>query len=181
MRVIAGIAKGRRLVGPTGRDTRPMTGRAKEAIFSSLGPQVEGTRVLDLYAGSGSLGIEALSRGAASAVFVEKSRRALRALQTNLENCRLNTATVVTQDARVFLRNSTDRFDLVFIDPPWDLATEAVAAVLQLVDLVADDDCQVVLGRRWSDPCPDPENGWRLDTTRRYGDGKICRYMKETR
>jgi 16S rRNA (guanine966-N2)-methyltransferase len=77
MRIIAGTAKGRRLVGPAGNETRPMTDRVREALFSSLGPLVAGSRVLDLFAGTGSVGLEALSRGAAGATFVERHRGGL--------------------------------------------------------------------------------------------------------
>jgi 16S rRNA (guanine966-N2)-methyltransferase len=84
MRVIAGVAKGRRLVAPTGDGTRPTSDRVKESWFSSLQPVLGGAHVLDLYAGSGALGLEALSRGAAAVTFVEKDRKALTSLRTNL-------------------------------------------------------------------------------------------------
>ena len=89
MRIIAGVAKGRRLRGPSGQGTRPMTDRVREAIFSSLGPKVDDSRVLDLYAGSGSLGLEALSRGATKAVFVERDGAALAARRVT-STCRLS-------------------------------------------------------------------------------------------
>ena len=84
MRVIAGVAKGRRLRAPAGLATRPMTDRAREAVFSAIAASIPGARVLDLYAGTGSLGLEALSRGAASATFVERDRSAVTALQVNV-------------------------------------------------------------------------------------------------
>ncbi|MFM7534785.1 MAG: 16S rRNA (guanine(966)-N(2))-methyltransferase RsmD [Acidimicrobiales bacterium] len=142
MRVVAGTARGRQLLAPSGRDTRPTADRVREAVFNALHSRglVEGARVLDLFAGSGALGIEALSRGAASATFVERSREALRCVRANLDATGLaERATVVDADANAFLRNGTDRFDLALLDPPyafdgWDalLATlPAEAAVVE--------------------------------------------------
>src|SRR5215468_11831534 len=98
MRVVAGRLGGRRLRAPRGRDTRPTSDRVREALFSMLGP-LEGARVLDLFAGSGALGIEALSRGAASAVFVERDPEAVRTIERNLDRLRLIGARVVHGDA----------------------------------------------------------------------------------
>jgi 16S rRNA (guanine(966)-N(2))-methyltransferase RsmD len=123
MRIVAGQARGRKLVAPSGRDVRPTSDRVREALFSSLGAVVEGARVLDLFAGSGALGLEALSRGAASAVFVDSSVRALDAVRRNLEATGFaERAQVVRGDAlRVLdrLGSGTERFDLVFVDPPY--------------------------------------------------------------
>jgi 16S rRNA (guanine966-N2)-methyltransferase len=136
VRVVAGRLGGRRLAAPAGAGTRPTSDRVREALFSALG-EVGGARVLDLFAGSGALGIEALSRGAAEATFVERSAPALRALRSNLEALELR-AEVHRADARGFLRNASragDTYDLVFLDPPYReaarLASELdVAAVL---------------------------------------------------
>jgi 16S rRNA (guanine(966)-N(2))-methyltransferase RsmD len=108
-------------VAPAGDGTRPTADRVREALFSILGPAVAGARVLDLYAGSGALGIEALSRGAASATFVERARPALRALQANLAGLDLD-AEVVRGDALAFLRTASRgarQYDLVLLDPPY--------------------------------------------------------------
>jgi len=123
MRVIAGDFRGRRLVSPSGATTRPTSDRVREALFSILGP-LDGLTVLDLFAGSGALGIEALSRGAARAVFAERARPALAALRTNLETLAVpaETAVVVPGDARKLLRAAPGRaetYDLVFLDPPY--------------------------------------------------------------
>ena len=123
MRVVAGVAKGRRLVVPAGRGLRPTTDRVREAIFSALGSRggVEGARVADLFAGSGALGIEALSRGAASAVFVEADPAAARAGRANLEATGLEGGRVVQTDVMRFLESRPDEemFDVAFADPPY--------------------------------------------------------------
>jgi 16S rRNA (guanine966-N2)-methyltransferase len=122
VRVVAGRHRGRTLSAPSGTDTRPTADRVREALFSILG-DVEGRRVLDLFAGSGALGIEALSRGAASATFVERDRRATDVIRANLERLDED-AEVVARDALRWLRRPPDgaAYDLVLLDPPYDSA-----------------------------------------------------------
>jgi len=125
VRVVAGRFGGRRLVTPPGRDTRPTSDRVREALFSILGP-LDGEAVLDLYAGSGALGIEALSRGAGAAVFVERDRRAAKAILTNLEALGA-AADVRCLDVMAALRDARTRgetYSLVLCDPPYRLAPE---------------------------------------------------------
>ena len=139
MRVVAGRHGGRRLVAPAGDATRPTSDRVREALFSVLGASVQGARVLDLYAGSGALGIEALSRGAASAVFVDRAQPAIAAIRANLQALGIE-ADVRRMQARTALRTASARaeaYDLVFLDPPYrrtaDLGrelSEALPAVL---------------------------------------------------
>ena len=178
MRVIAGSAKGRRLVGPETRETRPLTDRAREAVFSALAGSVPDADVLDLYAGSGSIGIEALSRGARRAVFVETGREALQALRQNLTDLGFGNATVIGQDVDDFLRTSSDRFDVIFFDPPWALGTAVLTEQMERADRLAEYGAEMVVHRRRTDPTPDPPEGWRLLTTRRYGDSAMHRYEK---
>jgi 16S rRNA (guanine966-N2)-methyltransferase len=122
MRVVAGELRGRKLIAPAGGSTRPTADRVREALFSILG-DVSGLRVLDLYAGSGALGIEALSRGAAAAVFVDSSRVAVETIRRNLSELGLE-APVRRRDALVYLAESAEQgaYDLVFADPPYDSA-----------------------------------------------------------
>lgn len=141
MRVIAGRLGGRTLVAPRGLATRPTTDRVREALFSALGP-LDDARVLDLYAGTGALGIEALSRGAASALFVESARPAVAALRKNLATLALDDVTRVLVEpvARAVPRLRTDPlgpFDLVFADPPYDDVDEALAALESLAPHLA--------------------------------------------
>ncbi|MEA2271097.1 MAG: rRNA (guanine966-N2)-methyltransferase [Solirubrobacteraceae bacterium] len=128
MRVVAGRFGGRRLAAPPGRATRPTSDRVREALFSILGP-LDGARVLDLYAGSGALAIEALSRGAQSAVLVERDRRAVAAIRANLDALGVAEpeARLVAAPARAALKNARaagDTYDLVFVDPPYRSAPE---------------------------------------------------------
>ena len=128
MRVVAGRFGGRRLHAPPGRATRPTSDRVREALFATLGP-LDGERVLDVYAGSGALAIEALSRGAASALLVERDPRAVAVIRANLSTLGLGEpeARVVGASARAALRNAFargDTYDLVFLDPPYRSAPE---------------------------------------------------------
>src|SRR5919206_4033417 len=120
-RIVAGTLGGRRLTAPPGRDTRPTSDRVREALFSILGP-VDGADVLDLFAGSGALGLEALSRGAAHATFVESDREACRTINRNLDKLGLENATVLCQNVLTALRadaRTGSRYDLVLLDPPY--------------------------------------------------------------
>ena len=119
MRVITGSARGRRLKELTGMETRPTTDKVKESLFYIIQFDIEGRRVLDLFAGTGQLGIEALSRGAASAVFIDRRADAVRLVKDNLELCGLSDrASVRCGDAMSYLR-SGEKFDLIFLDPPY--------------------------------------------------------------
>ena len=132
MRVIAGSAGGRRLVTPKGRATRPTADRVREALFSSLQPGLPGARVLDLFAGSGALAIEALSRGAVTATLVESARPALDAIRANLDTAGVaDRATVVAATLPAALARCAGPFDLLLADPPYDLDREVLAAVLE--------------------------------------------------
>lgn len=137
MRVIAGSLRGRRLTAPRGSDTRPTSDRVREALFAMLG-DVGGASVLDLFAGTGALGIEALSRGAARALFVERDRAALRALRANLDALGLHgpRADVRAGDALRVLRDAQKRretYDLVLVDPPYARAGELEGALAELL------------------------------------------------
>lgn len=119
MRVISGSAKGIQLQAVPGRGTRPITDRVKEALFNIMGADVAGARFLDLFAGTGGVGIEALSRGAAQAVFVEKQPKAAQTIRANLKRTRLQAnAQVVQADVFKFLSKETEPFDLIYIAPP---------------------------------------------------------------
>ncbi|MBR5497269.1 MAG: 16S rRNA (guanine(966)-N(2))-methyltransferase RsmD [Clostridia bacterium] len=137
MRVITGTAKGRRLMTLEGEDIRPTSDKVKGAVFNSIQFDIEGRTVLDLFAGSGSLGIEALSRGAAKAVFVDLNRQAVRVVNENLEHCKLKeNATVFNGDSLSYLKTTRERFDIVFIDPPYNkqLAQKALPLVVKVLN-----------------------------------------------
>ncbi len=178
MRIIAGSAKGRRLRGPRGQGTRPMTGRAREALFSSLGRRVVGARVLDLYAGSGSLGLEALSRGAAGAVFVERDAAALAALRANLGAVGLG-GKIVSGDVALYLDGATEEFDLVFVDPPYALSLPSVERILGSLEPRLAPGAVVVVHRRVGGGDIQPPARLVEVDRRRYGDAEITRLVKE--
>src|SRR3954449_3689501 len=138
MRVIAGEWRGRPPEGPPGAATRPTSDRVREALFSILAARVPGARVLDLFAGSGALGIEALSRGAAQATFVDDAVAAVRAIEANLNAVRA-TAVVRRTDALRFLgaaRNGGAQYDLVFLDPPYRQAERLAPALSEALPAV---------------------------------------------
>ncbi len=132
MRVISGSARGAKLKTIEGNDTRPTTDKVKGAIFNILANDVYGKIVLDLYAGSGALGIEALSRGAAATVFVEKGAPAVDIIKKNLEHTKLSDkAKILKNDVFVALKNITGKFDIIFLDPPYaaELADQTIKAI----------------------------------------------------
>ena len=169
MRVVAGRLGGRRLRAPRGRDTRPTSDRVREALFSMLGP-LDGARVLDLYAGSGALGIEALSRGAASALFVERDRRALAALRRNLDDVGVE-AEVRNQDALRFIAHPEGVFDLVFCDPPYDDAPGVAAPLSEALAALTGENARIVTESDKRNPLILPHP---LVVERTYGDTRIA-------
>ena len=171
MRVVAGLARGRRL-GPVPPGTRPVSDRAREGLFSSLGPSVAGAEVLDLYAGTGAMGIEALSRGAAHATFVDASRRSVSAISDNLDRTGLaDRGMVVHGDVMDHLHTSPEPPDLVLADPPYDVPPEAVDALLQALSaLLTTQGARVVLTRPHKGYIPVIPVDWRVARELRYGD-----------
>lgn len=170
-RIIAGTHKGRRLAVPPGATTRPTADRAREGLYSSLLSllDLDGATVLDLYAGSGALGLEAVSRGAAAATLVEEDPLALRALRTNVEQLGLD-AEVVEDDVARFLAAAPRRYDLVLVDPPYDLDVDPVLAAL--VPWLAPD-AVVVVERRTRGPEPAWPEGLEGVRSRKYGEATL--------
>ena len=176
-RVIAGHAGGRRLAVPHGRDTRPTSDRAREGLFatiSSVAGPLDGARVLDLYAGSGAVGLEALSRGAGHVLLVEPGARAVRVIQENISSIGLPGAVLVTDRVeRVLARGPDgDPYDVVFADPPYALADAAVERVLALLTeagWLAPGALVVVERATRSGPVSWPD-GFVPDRERRYGE-----------
>jgi 16S rRNA (guanine966-N2)-methyltransferase len=169
VRIVAGEFRGRRLAAPRGVRTRPTADRVREALFSMLG-DVTGTRVLDLYAGSGALGIEALSRGAESAVFVERAARAAAVIERNLASLGLDQQ-VLRQDALRFLARHEGMFDLVFIDPPYDSAPRLAGTLAERLPALTPLNARIVTE---SDKRMPLELPLPLLTERTYGDTRIA-------
>jgi 16S rRNA (guanine966-N2)-methyltransferase len=175
MRVIAGTYGGRTLKAPAGSKTRPTADRVREAVFSILGP-LHDLRVLDLFAGSGALGIEALSRGATFAAFVDSDRRAVTALRANLTKLEVPTAafSVHAQDALAALKKATtrgDAYDVVFLDPPYAAGERLAPALDEQLSAVLAPGARVVSE---SDRRAPLALTLTLETERRYGDTLIA-------
>jgi 16S rRNA (guanine966-N2)-methyltransferase len=157
VRVVAGTHRGRRIAAPPGRDTRPTSDRVREAVFAIVGP-LEGARVLDLFAGSGAMGIEALSRGAASALFVDRDARAAAAVRANLASLGLaGRARVVAADWRAALRGARragDAFDLCVVDPPYSVLAPIADTLADALGPVLAADAVVVVEGPAADPAP---------------------------
>jgi 16S rRNA (guanine966-N2)-methyltransferase len=177
-RVIAGTAGGRTLRTPPGSGTRPTSDRVREALFSALDARgaVRGARVLDLYAGSGALGIEAASRGAAEVVLVESDRRAADVAARNVRDLGLAGVRVARRDVVAHLRGEPGGpVDLVLLDPPYDVGEEALGSLLQrLADGWLAEDATVVVERSSRSPEPTwPAALERTDRPRRYGETTV--------
>lgn len=178
MRVITGSARGRKLKTPENYDIRPTTDNVKEAVFNVIQFDIEGRRVLDLFAGTGQLGIECLSRGAASAVFVDKSREAVKIIKENLKSCSMS-GTVLQEEALNVLGRG-GKFDLIFIDPPYDSELyDKVLEIINLVDILSDGGIIVCEARRDRD-LPQMTGPYKKGREYTYGKVKICIYTKET-
>jgi 16S rRNA (guanine966-N2)-methyltransferase len=176
VRIIAGSRKGARIFAPKGPDTRPTGDRVREAAFNLIGPgRAEDAKVLDLFAGSGAMGLEALSRGAAHATFVETDRDACRAINRNLDKLGLDSATVLCQDALTALRadaGAGTRYDLVLVDPPYRRFSSLQNALIQhLPEVLALDGLLLVETGSDTDEPDLPPLARR--TSRRYGAARL--------
>jgi 16S rRNA (guanine966-N2)-methyltransferase len=170
VRIIAGAAKGRRLDAPKS-GTRPMTGRARESIFSILALRIDGARVMDLYAGSGSLGLEALSRGASDALFVENGRQAASILERNIDRVGLG-GRMRKGDVRTFLGSQTACYDLIFVDPPYAKDDDEINRQLVQAGQALVPGGIMVLHRQSQSQVAVPEFLHTIDE-RRYGDAVV--------
>lgn len=179
MRIIAGKFRGRPIQAPKGMTTRPTLDRARQAIFNILGP-LDDANVIDVYAGTGAMGIEALSRGARHATFIESDKNAARAIRLNLEKLGvMNQATLVETPVEKSAARLEKRapFDLVMADPPWDIASEAALVVAELVRPMLAPGARVLLGHRTSEPVELPEStGFVLADRRKWGGSGMSFY-----
>ena len=180
LRIIAGRFRGRRLHAPAGQATRPTGDRMKETLYNVLGDSVAGARVLDLYAGSGNLGLEALSRGAASVVFVEMATAAVAALGANAAALGVDRDVVVVRDdaLRYLARVRAAAFDVVLADPPYALGVEAALLAACGGVLVPGGVLVLQHHRRWQ-ASPAALGGWRSLRARRFGDTVIDFFVRE--
>jgi 16S rRNA (guanine966-N2)-methyltransferase len=177
MRLVGGDLRGRRLEAPAGREIRPTSDRTREAIFNILAhadwaPEIEGARVLDAFCGTGALGLEALSRGAARAVFVERDAAAARVIEQNLDKLRLH-GTVLRQDALAVLASETRKYDLVLVDPPYEMYDDIEPKLARYLPRLLTEDGVVVVE---TDARTQPQLPLDERTSRTYGAARITVY-----
>jgi 16S rRNA (guanine966-N2)-methyltransferase len=178
VRIIAGERKGHTIFAPRGRETRPTSDRVRENVFNIVAPWVEDARVLDLYAGSGAMGLEALSRGAAAVVFIEADGDAVRAIERNLDKLRLTGARIVRANATSGLAQEAGagrKYDLVLLDPPYAM-TEYDTLARYLPRVLAEDGLLVLESAARTEPALE---GLAVRTTRRYGSTRVTVFEHE--
>lgn len=175
MRVITGSARGRKLLTLEGVDVRPTTDRTKEAMFSSIQFDIEGAKVLDLFAGSGQLGIEALSRGAASAVFIDKNRQAIEIVKKNLQSTSLaKQAVVLNTDADTYVTTTKEKFSFVFMDPPY--AKGFLQKMLPLAEGVVTEGGAIICEHPYGEELPEELSSMKIYRSYRYGKTAVTVY-----
>lgn len=175
MRVITGQARGRRLISPEGNDVRPTTDKVKESLFNIIQFRLAGAAVLDLFAGSGQLGIEALSRGAERAVFVDSSRKSLDIVKKNIELCKFTSqAQTFLLDATAYLRMTADKFDVVILDPPYH--KNLCISALELLRGAVNEEAVVICETQSDEELPENVGGFIIDRVYSYSSIKLTVY-----
>ncbi|MBE6781861.1 MAG: 16S rRNA (guanine(966)-N(2))-methyltransferase RsmD [Ruminococcaceae bacterium] len=178
MRIISGTAKGRRLQTLPGSDVRPTSDKVKEGIFSAIQFDIEGRRFLDLFAGSGQMGLEALSRGALSSVFVDSSNDSIRVLKENIFSVGFGeNSTVIRSDALSFLSLTKETFDIAFLDPPY--AAGLLEKSLEAVSKKMSDFGIIICEHPFEVTLPESVNGFSVFKRYRYGKINVTTYKKE--
>jgi 16S rRNA (guanine966-N2)-methyltransferase len=181
MRVTGGIGRGRRLKVPTGSRVRPTSDKVKQALFNILGDRTEGSLFLDLFAGAGGIGIEALSRGAARVTFVDASRDALKVIKQNIEQMGFkDRAEVVLSKAESFLKKQTGQYDIVFLDPPYADEMQPLLELITGAEILKPE--SIVIAEHFKKQ-PSPEHAGKLTLCRqaKYGDTMLAFYKQEAR
>lgn len=178
MRIITGIARGRRLKEPEGNDIRPTTDMVKESLFNIIQYDIEGRKALDLFAGTGQLGIEALSRGAASVTFIDENQTAIKLIKENVKRSELEGAKILQADALTFLA-SDEKFDLIFLDPPYNttILEKALNKIFQFDKL--NEHGIIICESKAVKDMPDAPMPYKKLREYRYGSTKITLYIRE--
>lgn len=177
MRVVTGSARGRKLITLEGNDVRPTTDRVKEGIFSAVQFEISGKTFLDLFAGSGQMGIEALSRGAKSAVFTDSASSSVNVIKKNLEICGFTKQAIVkTTEASDFLSFTRDKFDIIFMDPPYDQGL--LEKNLPAASKVLSEDGVIICESRIEASLPETVGMLSISKTYKYGKIKVTMYRK---
>lgn len=180
MRVITGLARGRKLKEPSGMETRPTTDRVKEGIFSSIQFEIEGRKVLDLFGGTGQMGIEALSRGAAHCTFLDLRKEAVGIIRENVTSTGFaGQATVLQGDYLAFLTRCREKFDLIFLDPPYGSGMlEKAMETITTIDIVSENGI-IVCENGSGVPWPEVSEPYRLQKEYRYGKIRTALYRRQ--
>ena len=182
IRITAGAFRGRIIQTVPGQAVRPSPAMLREALFNIIGPRIAGSRFLDLCAGSGAVGIEALSRGAADAVFVDSHPASLAVIRRNLETLgTLERATILRRDAAhapADLARRGERFDVAFLDPPYDTSTAAACMLAEGLRAIISIRCRLYVQHRRGAALP-AAPGWRLVDERRFGDTMLTTFERE--
>ena len=179
MRVTTGLARGRTLVAPQGMDTRPSSDMTKQAVFNIIQNYVEGCTFLDLFAGSGQMGIEALSRGAAHCTFVDKGREPVSVIRENLKKTRLEDhATVAQADYSSYLKTCRTQFDLILLDPPYaEIFLETALKIISEIDILTNSGI-IVCERPFEKSLPDEIPGLVRYRDYRYGKAAVTIFRR---
>ena len=177
MRIIAGKYKDQKIQTIDKSTTRPIMSKMKESIFNSLQFELYDAEVLDLFAGSGSLGLESLSRGATSCVFVENSKEAIKIINKNLSNIDEN-AIIVNSDVFEWIIRSEDKYDLIFVDPPFDFDTEQINFLINSTYKNLRDTCKIILHRHSSSSTTNIVKKLELDKEKSFGQSILRIYKK---
>lgn len=178
MRVITGSARGRNLAAPAGLETRPTSDMTKGAVFSVLQMMIENSDFLDLFAGSGQMGVEALSRGARSATFVDNSGKAIAVVKQNLSACGFGDRSKVYQiDSLGFIQNCSQKYDVIFLDPPYQ--KELIAAVLPHCAKCLKEEGIILCETEKNEILPETPDGLELVKEYRYGKAKITSFRRK--
>jgi 16S rRNA (guanine966-N2)-methyltransferase len=174
MRIIAGSRRGHGIAAPKGKETRPTSDRVRESMFSLIGP-VDDAVVLDLFSGSGALGLEALSRGARSCTFVESSRDACKVIEANVDKLRLTGARVVCMSVTQALRQESRLYDLILLDPPYAMFSSFQPLLAERLPALLSEDGVVVVE---TDQREEPELPLNVRTSRRYGSARVTLFER---
>ncbi len=177
MRVITGTARGRKLVAPEGMDVRPTGDKVKEAVFSAIQFDIEGSYVLDLFAGSGQMGIEALSRGAEKAVFVDSSKKSVNCVSENIKNTGfVKNSVIVTRDSYDYIRYTSEMFDIIILDPPYRHGH--IAKILPLCAEKLNEGGSIICEYEKDAPEPDAPDNMILRKVYSYGKINVAIFIK---
>ncbi len=178
MRVVGGTARGRKLTTLEGMDVRPTTDKVKESVFNIIQFEVPGSSMLDLFAGSGQMGIEALSRGAENAVFVDSSRKSLNIVKTNVDTVGFSDrAKLIMSDSTAYLGRTSEKFDIVFLDPPYHCGL--IDKAFEYLPQVLKDTSVVICETKADEELPETFGDFEIKKTYKYSAIKITVYRRK--